>query len=319
MTLLPRTAWRRLYRYWVRDPLVGARLVALHEGMRVLPTGTVSAIGGCLGRFAGPRLHEAADRRARATLKLLRPDLAADAASLDQAMARMWDALGRSYAEFSVEDRLWPRGQVSMTGPEHAARPKPGEPPLIVAGVHLGNWELLPIMLGYLGHDVADIYQPQRNRFEDRIAKRSRVRAANQVKKVVSGTELTLLPPSPNVGADLLRALHSGSTVMMYVDEYVGGCVHAPAFGRPVRSDGNLSRAVRLARLAGASIVPAYVERLPGPRYAVHFLPPVALQRTADRKADLVANTIALDAAVTGPVRKHIEQWFMLPDFRMDR
>ena len=313
MSLPPRSEWRRLYRYWVRDPLAGARLVALHEGMRALPTGMASAIGGRLGRFAGPRLHAAADRRARATLALLRPDLAAD-----PAIARMWDAQGRAYAEFSVEDRLWPRGQVSVTGEQHLARRKLGDPPLIVAGVHLGNWELVPIMLGYLGHDVADVYQPQRNRFEDRIAERSRLRAAAQVRKV-SGAELTLLPPSPTVGAELVRALQSGATLMMYVDEFVRGRVHAPSFGRPVRSDGNLGRAARLARLAGAAIVPAYAERLPGPRYVVHFLPPVALQRTADRKADLLANVAALDAAVTAPVRDHIEQWFMLPDFRIER
>ncbi len=317
MSLPPRSEWRRLYRHWVRDPLVGARLMALHEAMRVLPTGAVSAIGGRLGRLAGPRLHAAAGRRARATLRRLRPDLAADEAALDQAVARMWEALGRSYAEFSVEDRLWPRGQVSVTGQEHAARRRPGDPPLIVAGLHLGNWELVPMVLGYLGHHVADVYQPQRNRFEDRIAERTRLRAASQVKEA-SGAELTLLSPSPTVGADLLRALQSGAAVMMYVDEYVGGRVHAPAFGRPVRSDGNLGRAVRLARLAGATVVPAYVERLPGPRYAVHFLPPVPLRRTADRKADLLANVAALDAAVTGPVLRHIEQWFMLPDFRAD-
>ncbi len=312
--------WRRLYRHWVRDPVVGARLLALHQVMRALPTETVSALGGRLGLVAGPRLHGVADRRARTALAALRPDLAGDPAAMTAAVARMWRALGEVYAEFSAEDRLWPEGRVEVRGAENVRKRQAGEPPLIVAGVHLGNWELLPIALGYLGHDITDIYQPQRNRFEDGIAKRTRQRAEQRMRATMgSSNRLHLVPPSRTAGAELLQALRNRHTVMIYVDEHAGGRVHAPAFGRPIRSDGNLARAVRLARLAEADIVPAYVERVARSRYVAHYLPALPLQRSADRAADIRANAAALDAAVTAPVLAHLEQWFMLPDFRMDR
>ena len=312
--------WRRLYRYWLRDPVVGARLLALHQVMRALPTDAVAALGGRLGLFAGPRLHSSADRRARATLALLRPELAADAGAATAFVSRMWQALGQVYAEFSAEDRLWPEGRVAVQGTEHARKRAKGERPLIVAGVHLANWELLPIALGYLGHDVTDIYQPQRNRFEDGIAVHTRQRAERRIRAAMHSTNrLHLVPPSPTAGAELLQALRAHHALMIYVDEHVGGRVHAPSFGRPLRTDGNLARAVRLARMADADIVPAYVERVSRARYVAHFLPPLALQRTADRAADIQANVAALDGAVTGPVLAHLDQWFMLPDFRMDR
>ncbi len=315
----PTPEWRRLYRHWLRDPLVGARLLAMHQLMRALPTDAVSALGGRLGRVAGPRLHSAAERRARATLAALRPDLASDAAAMAIALSHMWDALGRVYAEFSAEDRLWPEGRVEVRGEGHVVPRAAGERPLIVAGVHLGNWELLPITLGYLGHRITDVYQPQRNRFEDGIAMRTRLRTIQRMTSAVPQCAVYLVPPSRTVGAELLRALQAGHVLMIYVDEHVGGRVQAPAFGRPIRTDGNLARVVRLARMADADIVPAYVERVGGARFRVSFLPPLPLRRTADRAADIGVNAASLDAAVTGPVLAHLEQWFMLPDFRMDR
>ena len=106
---------------------------------------------------------------------------------------------------------------------------------------------------------------------------------------------------------------------MMFVDEYTHGRVQAPSFGRPLTMDGNVARVIRLARLSGAAVVPAYALRTAGARFTVHFLPPLALQATPDREADIQANMAALDAAITPPVLKHIEQWYMLVDFRMDR
>ena len=83
--------------------------------------------------------------------------------------------------------------------------------------------------------------------------------------------------------------------------------------------DGNLARVVRLARMAGASVVPAYAVRTEGARFAVRFLPAVAMHETGDRDADLRRNMAALDAAVTPAVLAYLDQWYMLLDFRMDR
>ena len=247
------------------------------------------------------------------------PDLAADTATLDRAVMRMWQSMGSVYAEFSAEDRLWPEGRVTVIGQEHLAAATSGGRPVIVAGLHLGNWELLPISLGYLGHRLTDIYQPQRNRFEDRIAARTRQRTIQSIVAATPQASVTLLPPSPNAGAELVRALRSGEMLVMFVDEYVGGRVHAPRFGRLAPAEGNLARVVRLARLVDAAIIPAYAERKAGARFEIRFLPPLATQRTTQREADLAANATLLDAAITAPVLAHLEQWFMLPDLRMDR
>ena len=227
MTLPPRSEWRRLSQYWLRDPLVGARLLAGHHGLRVLPTEAASAIGGRLGQLAGPRLHPAADRRARAALKALRPDLVPDQAALDAALKRVWTSVGRVYAEFSAEDRIWPEQRVTVEGAEHLEAAAVGGRPLIVAGVHLGNWEMLPITFGYLGYRFVQVYQPPRNRFEDRIAKNTRLRANASIGAAKPGSGFRLLPPSATAGPELLRALRRGDSFMIFVDEYAGGRVRS--------------------------------------------------------------------------------------------
>ena len=319
MTLPPRSEWRRLSQYWLRDPLVGARLLAGHHGLRVLPTEAASAIGGRLGQLAGPRLHPSADRRARAALKALRPDLVPDQAALDAALKRVWTSVGRVYAEFSAEDRIWPEQRVTVEGAEHLEAAAVGGRPLIVAGVHLGNWEMLPITFGYLGYRFVQVYQPPRNRFEDRIAKNTRLRANASIGAAKPGSGFRLLPPSATAGPELLRALRRGDSFMIFVDEYAGGRVHAPAFGRPIAANGNLARVIRLARLGNAAVVPAYAVRTGAARFAVRFLPAVAMQATGDRGGDMRANMTALDAAITPAVLAHLDQWYMLIDFRMDR
>lgn len=316
MRLPSREARRKWIRHWISDPLAGARLFAAHEALRALPTPAASHFGARLAPLVGPRVHPAVDGRIRAGLRALRPDLAPDEAALDAAAKRAWSSVGRSYAEFSIEDRVWPEGRVTVEGAEHAMLGRPR----IVVGVHTGNWELIPYTLGWLGHSVVDIYQPPRNRFEARIANRARRRCAERVRRTRPDLQLQLIAPSATAGLELSRAMRDGFTLMIYGDESVGGRALSPAFGRPLRTDGNFARVSRLARLTGAEVTPAYVVRDPDDaRYTVRFLPPVPMQATRDRDADLLANVAALDAAVTPIVLEHIDQWYQLVDLQLDR
>lgn len=300
------------------DPLAGARLFLAHELLRLLPTGAASAVGGWLAPRVGPRLHPRVDGRIRAGIRALRPDLAKDDAALVAAATRAWSSVGRSYAEFSVEDRVWTEGRVRVEGEEHLLAVGAQDRPLIVVGVHTGNWELLPITVAWLGRPVVSVYQPPRNRFEDRIAERSRRRAERAAHAHSPNTSLQLVAPSPTAGFELLRAIRAGRTLAIFGDESVRGRVRTPAFGREPQVDNNFSRVARLARLTGAAVVPAYVVREPGrARYVVRFLPPVLMRATDHAAADVRVNAAALDAVLTIPVLEHLDQWYMLIDLHL--
>lgn len=298
------------------------RLLASHHLLRLLPTDALSALGGVLGRELAPRFHKAADRRVREGLRALRPELAAAPAALDKAASRLWENVGRSYAEFSALERLWPQGRVAVEGLEHLDAAMAGGRPVIVAGLHLGNWELLPTAFGYLGHHFIDVYQPPSHPTEARIAHRSRMRVAERIRGVQADGSVEgfrLIPPSPSAAAEILRALRAGEHFIMFVDDYAAGRVHAPSFGRPLGREGNLARVARLARLADAPVVPGYVERGRGARFTVRFLPALRPHETGSNAADLAADLRALDEVITPVVRERLDQWYMLTDFRLDR
>jgi KDO2-lipid IV(A) lauroyltransferase len=297
------------WRYWGRDTAKGILNLGIHHLLRVLPTDVCSDCGAVMGSWSGRHRYPAQNRRARTAWSRLRPE-AADPATVEAAMERLWRNVGRTMAEFSVLDRLWQEGRVTVTGAEHVAAVRSAGQPLLVVCMHLGNWETIGVALVGLGYRGASFYQPPRNRFEHRIAVRIRHRFA--------GSDSLVLTSQSGL-REIYRVLAQADFMMMFVDESIDGRVHGPLFGRPLEARGNLARVVRIARRSGAALVPAFAERLDGARFRVNFLPPLDLVREGNREEGARENMRRVDAAITPIVRERLDQWYMLLDFRFDR
>jgi lauroyl/myristoyl acyltransferase len=301
-------AWRR---YWIRDPLLGGLNLALHYGCRVLPTEWCSAIGGKLGILNGRyRYHTVRGRAERLYL-----GLAGEGASpgeAEQAVMRAFDNAGRSMLEFSALDRLWDEGRIEVAGREHLLSARAAGRPVIVMGLHLGNWETIGptiVELGFRG--AKGFYQPPRSRFDHRIAVTARERYG------------AIMLPNGVTGA---RGAHrhlveERGVFLIYADEERNGRVSAPLFGRPLPRFANILNIIRLAWASGAAVIPAYAERLPGARFRVTYLPPVELAPDGANGPDITAaalseNVERIDRLITPIVRAHLDQWYMLLEER---
>ncbi len=172
--------------------------------------------------------------------------------SVDAAMRRLWRCAARTMAEFSVLDRLWDDGRISVDGLEHLDAARAGTERTLIAGPASGNWGGRPRdgaggrapRLGFLSHSGKS--------FEHRIAVRSRERYGG---------------PDDSSDPNRLderdaRAFARHRPFVIYVDEFIRGHVQAPAFGRPLGRDGNIAFAVRMAEKIGATLIPAYCTRL---------------------------------------------------------
>jgi KDO2-lipid IV(A) lauroyltransferase len=293
--------------YWVRDTAIGLLNTAIHQTLKLLSIDACSAFGALVSPLSARRYAES-DRRARRNWRKLRPEQS-DPAAVDAAMDRLWRSVSRTMTEFSVLHRLWESGRIAVDGIEHLDAAKSAGKPILVAGVHLGNWETIAVTLIASGHPGSGIYWPQENRFDTRIAVKARERLG-----------AVLIPAGPGAMRAAVTALHAKKgPFVMFIDECIDDHVYAPAFGRRLTAEGNIAYAARLAVLTGAEIIPAYSVRL-GDRaqFKVTFLPPVALGR-GRRDADVLANVAAINAVIEPVVRRHLDQWYFALDFEFDR
>ncbi len=301
---LRRRRWRR---HWIYDPLLAALNYPLHHLFRVLPIEWGSAIGGALGVLNGRyRLHTVRERARRGYRQLSGEGVTA--ADAERAMDRMFDHHGRVMAEFSVLHRLRAEGRIAVDGEEHPRAARAAGRPVIVMGVHTGNWEVIGPTLVGLGLRFKFIYQPPRSRFEHHIAVRARQRYGAD-----------LLRPGVAAARAAYRLLVAERGVLLiYADDERRGYVNAPLFGRPVGPRANLTTIARLALASGAAVIPTYAERLGGARFRVTFLPPVELIDQGDPALTLAENVRRLDRVITPSVLARLEQWYMLVDFYRD-
>jgi KDO2-lipid IV(A) lauroyltransferase len=277
--------------------------------MRLLPIDACSGLGALLS-FYSPFFFRDADTRARKTWGRLYPERA-DRASTDAAMRRLWRSISRTMAEYSVIDRLWDAGRISVDGIEHMQAARATGRPLLVAALHLGNWEAVLVAGIRMGFPGSGIYLPLDNRFDMRLAMKARDRYRGGQVAGATG------PNALRTALRLLRA-NSNEPFVIYVDEFIRGRVQAPAFGRPLLPDSNIGYVARLAAMTGATVIPAYCLRHDdSARFTVRFLPPVAIAQTGDRKADLTANINSINDAIEPVVRQHLDQWFFALDLEL--
>jgi len=268
---------------------------ALYLPMRLLPTAFAGATGRMLARHVAPGLYPALDARARANLALLRPDLPTDAA-----VAEMWENLACTFCEIPRILRFWKEGRVEVQGAGHILETRRHRA-VMAAWLHTGNPEVLGMTLAWIGARPVGIAARQPTGLRDRVVMRNRLAVGGRV----------LLADRDAVRPALRVLAGREETLVLAMDDYVGGIVHGPSLGRRLRTTGNIPYAVRLARLTGCAIVPGYVTRLPGSRFRTTFLPPVELPpETGDRAADLAAGIAALDAVLDPIVRANLPQWF---------
>ncbi len=288
-------ARQRFLRYWVWETLKDVPKLASYYGLKFLPVGAASALGAfyydVIRRFYPGRNARLAANSAR-----IRPDLE------PQAIPRAnWRNKGRLMAEFSGLRRIEPAGRIRAEGGE-ALQAAYAQGPIVLLCLHLGNWELLLPVLRRLDIKVAAFYMPPESRAEHRIAYRAR-----------QGFGAALLAPGiSGVRQAMKRLAQPGGAVVIFGDEGFHGRIMAPFFGRPPHLAGNLAIAVRLARHAGAQIVPCYLERQDGARFVCRILPPVALDTAKDPAAALAADVARLNAVIEPIVRQHIDQWYFL-------
>jgi KDO2-lipid IV(A) lauroyltransferase len=166
---------------------------------------------------------------------------------------------------------------------------------LILAGPHLGAWEIAGLRLGRLGPPLTTLYRPPRYQVLQDLMFKGR-----------SKTGAKLVPTDASGIKALYQGLRRGEMVAILPDQQpksVRGGVFAPFFGEPALTMDLVSR---LARKSGAPVVFTFVERLPGKAgYCQHWV--AAPEGIAD--PDPVVAATALNKGVEACVQRCPQQY----------
>lgn len=290
---------RAFVRYWITDNLWNSLHLATFYALRLMPMDGVSRFGAALGRFVIPRFHKVAAGRARDTMEALRP--ARNDAEREDRFDAYCAAQGRLMTEFAVINRISRHPERLIVNNVDVVLDAAKRGPLIMVGMHLGNWEIGPIVMRRIGLQPYAMYVPPAGRAKAWLAARVRTKAG-----------LRFIPPGMQGVRPALSILKGGGVVSIFCDEAFGGRIRGPFFGRPPHLEGNLGLGVRLARMTGATLCPWYTRREDDFRFTLQFLEPIRLPHRPAGPEELMRDVTLLSEVLEPVIADNAVQWFFV-------
>ncbi len=204
------------------------------------------------------------------------------------------DCLLLPYRRVSDADRL-----ATWEGIEHLERAHLLGKGVFVISAHLGNWEMVALLQGWVGLPMAMVTRPLDNPLLERMLARGRRRSGNEIvhkRRAVRG---------------ILKALQDGWCVALLIDQDFpeSDRVFVDFFGRPAATAPTLGL---LALRTGAPIVPVLSTLMPDGRYRIRYLPRVEPPSTGDRDADVLGIMSRCTTLLESEIRRHPEQWLWM-------
>ena len=274
--------------------LEAAAYVAVFGLLRLMDIETASALGGWLALRLGPLTgsHKVVQRN----LRLAFPELSE--AERERIARAQWDNLGRSTFELPFMEELQPhRGRVEMVGAERLEEIRTSGKPVVFISGHFSNWEVMPCAIVDAGITCQMTYRAANNPYVDRLIRDARAKYGVQL----------FAPKGSDGSRELLAAMKRGESVALMNDQKFNGGVAAPFMGQLAHT---AAGPTRLALRFGAVLQPMSVERLPKARFRVIVHPPIELEKTGAREADLEAGVARVNAFVEAQVRARPLEWF---------
>ncbi len=210
--------------------------------------------------------------------------------------------LGRTGAEYVRLGGFFYRGlarRITYNGLDiwNNLTPKyPGKGALILTA-HFGGFELLPAGHALHGFQISLVHHTQRFLAGDSLVTFIRERAGVRIIRKHAAAR------------EMLRSLKRGEIIGIPLDQNAkrSEAVWVPFFGELAATPSGFDR---LAMMAGAPVVPAFIVRQPdGCSHVIEIFEEIPQQRTGDREADTLVNTARYQKAIEEMVRKYPEQW----------
>jgi KDO2-lipid IV(A) lauroyltransferase len=288
-TEIPKIKWRHY--------IEAGFAFAVMAFLRRLSLINASDLGGWAGRWLGP--WTGSWRTAKKNLALAMPEFGLF--ERDRVAREAFDNFGRVMAEYAQLPSLWRTSWdsiVDVAGKEHMQRAVAGKKGAIVFTAHIGNWEIIPMVLAHAGKPTMLVYRAANNPLIDR-------RLAE-----IRGLYTAALAAK---GADGARAIvdhvKSGGLVYMVVDQKMNTGIEIPFFGVGAMTGKAIAR---MAMRHGCDLIPARCERLGSSQFRVSFEAPWFVAGDYRDDADMRDALIKLNLKFEEWIRATPGQWLWM-------
>lgn len=281
----------------VRYRMEAALFKAVMWTLRRLPLDAAAATMAAIFRTVGPRLR--VSDRARGNLKRAFPEKLPH--EVDRIVKAMWDHLGRVFAEYVHLDELrcfQSGGRVEVVNADILATARDSGLGSIVVTGHIGNWEAQGFCATDQGIRAGVVYRAANNPLVDR-----------QLRRLRSPIVVAQFPKGTAGVREILKHLKSGGLVAMLMDQKMNDGVAVPFFGEDAMTP---PAAVEIAYKYGYPLIPVRSERLGGSRFRITIYPPIDVPQSGNRKADVRAALVEINALLESWIRDRPEQWLWL-------
>lgn len=265
----------------------------------LLPDGLLELAGRALGLLTWPLIPAKRRRMARENVARCLGVADGEAARIAKAS---WVRFGPMFFEVmrfpKWKGRLSER--VEIEGAAHLEKVLALGRGAVIATSHGGNWELMGAALSEAGYPIVAVGMRQKEAGFDRFITETR-RAM--------GMHVTYKDDVREMFAMMKRGWVIGLLMDQDVSRRDG--IVLPWFGRPTNV---VQGPAVFGRFQNVPIVPGYITRLSDGRHKIILHPPVPVERTRDKRADIRRAMEAVGRALESHIRAHPEEWFWLHD-----
>ncbi len=269
--------------------------ILITRALRILSVDNSASLCSFIARKIGPYLR--VTQTARKNLK----KVYGDDIDIESTINDLWDNYGRYIGEFPFINGLDSAEldkRVKVIGLEKVeAFQKMNQPFMLFLG-HQANWDFVIRKINDIYPKFGIAYRAANNPYVD-----ERI-----LKERANDTSITMIAKGPSGAKSIIRAIKSGASIAMLVDQKMNNGIEVPFFGFPAMT------AVALARLSlqyKYPIVPLQIVRIgKSSNFELILHDPLEPSITKDNEKDCYNIMLEVNKTLEQWIREKPEQWF---------
>ena len=269
--------------------------ILLTRALRLLSVDNSASLCSFIARKIGPYLR--VTQTARKNLKRVY----GDDIDIESTINDLWDNYGRYIGEFPFINSLDSAEldkRVKVIGLEKVeAFQKMNQPFMLFLG-HQANWDFVIRKINDIYPKFGIAYRAANNPYVDKKI----------LKERANDTSITMIAKGPSGAKSIIRAIKSGASIAMLVDQKMNNGIEVPFFGFPAMT------AVALARLSlqyKYPIVPLQIVRIgKSSNFELILHDPLEPSITQDNEKDCYNIMLEVNKTLEQWIREKPEQWF---------